>query len=769
MLAFFDALPRQKGRAGRLDVLQLLDGATLQSRQAPEFAGALQLAGQLISQKPADELADLLVSLSAIRSQLRTPHDALAAIEQCVRSAFQSRVTQDCAGVLVDLDVLPGPLDDAATTAKLQDRLSQLPDESLFAAATSAQPETVRAVHVEIQRRYEHSGGQLEAVLAAVKAGLPTSINGLAALLRDATSALQAHERCSAIHGLPLKKDALALRMILGATLRGPLERVELPLHRATPGQQRAIGIALEILEPVQAAQPEDHFHATYVKQCLGLLGAGHQADALTQLRAMQVYRDPRSVDQAQQHPARQEPAARLQAALLDDLFKRLPRESLGAAAQAMASKPFARLMAALQHIGETVLAGQPLGREIAERHRELDLIRDALSRALAGQVTVKTIKFGDAIRDVAVQATLRTAFALELQGDGREMDIFAKTGPVRAQAQAVFDRAFVQDTQTGSGKLAEINQVLIAQDFPHAARRNRGHVFNPQNKAWEDLTFDGMSDTALVDDIMTRTGATPAQMTALSRIHDADGRINRTLCSPWSVLLFNGTPALPVLSASGQRESDVWISRDERGNLKVRFTTEFTGITRVLPLQSQRLLQPRAVAHGGNATFTHDVVIAPNGHCKQSLLQRDYLLQQDPAEPKGRFEQSLILTDLLRNPDALNALGALACLIDRKTAAQRVDFLQSVDGLMSINKENSSNLKLTANGLVIAFIESNERGQALGISAVTLMRIRQAYNDAENGVGPLVEALAASREEVAQGLLEITRAQLAASAARTK
>jgi hypothetical protein len=688
-------------------------------------------------------------------------------MERSVRALFQTRIAKGYAADVSELSALAATGADAdAAAITLHGKLAQLFDVALVATATGADPQVWAAAKEEIQTRHEKSVSHLQAMkqrlLTECQEGLPSRISDLTSLLETTMAALQNHEKSSAIHGLPLEQ-ATEIRKLIGVMLRTPLARIELPLHLATPGQKKIIDRALAMFEPV-GASGVDHFDATHMKHCTALLAAGEFAQVLNALKLAQAHRDATSTRHAQTPGQGRERAAGLQESVLHHLFKSLPPATLSALAKAMSGEPFAPLLAAMKHIGANALAGQPLGREIAERHHELGLIRDMLGRALAKPLPDRKIKFEDAIRQNGVVDTLRDAFALlQLEGSGTETEIFAKTGPFRMQAQAMFDAAFTRDAQSAGREEVEINGIRITSDFAQAARRVPCYVRNPLTGVLEELPLAGKFDGNIVREIMEKTGATPAQMSALSKIYDADGRIDDTLCSPWSVLWFERGPVLPVLSAQGRRESDMRIIRDKAGNLKVRFTTELTGIARLVPFNGQRLSQPRAIAAGGNAKFKHDVLIAPDGESTKAQLRRDYDLQHT-TEPAGRYEQTLNVADLLRNPDALSALAWLG---DRRLAARRVELVQMIFSLSGIGRENTSNVLAPADGIVLSLIGTNEQSRSLGISAETRGRIMSALNNPQYGAASVVAALKAAIEEVAQSILDTVRARLAASGGR--
>ena len=760
--SFFDALSNLSGKVvSRKDTfhLQHLLQAMPAAADSTEYAAALDYTRGLISRHGAPELAELLVSLSAHRRQDKMCGEQVQAIEHCVRDRLLSLASESAATDLASLGELASNVENAAA-ADLKMKLSGRPDEFLVAAARCANPQLSSIAQEHVQAHYAKGVRQLEnayARLATAKSGdgLPTDMEELTSLLRETVGALQDHERFSAIHGLPTIKQAQGVRMFLDGLLRRPLERVELPLHLATSAQQQAICAALAVLEPMGTERPEDHFEAAYLNQTLDCVQRGSLLGALSMLKVAQDMRPQAANGRGES----------LQANLLVHLLTRMPRDHLTAWAKALDAEPVPMLMAAMDGIGSKIFAGQALGREIAERYQDLQEIRKALGSALGARVPKITGKFDDAIRNRDVQQALTDAFPLQINASPREVEVFARTGPVRSAAQAIFDDALNRDlTQTsgpGNKGDVEINGVRIAPGFLQAARHTSCLAYNAASQKMEPVNWAGNPAKA-IDQFMAMTGATPDQMTAFSRIYDADSRIDNTVFSPWSVLQFAGdTTVFPLLSPAGQRNSQVRVKQDPSGNLLVRFATNLTGIASVLPFSGTQVLQPRAVAgHGGTAEFTHDIEIAPKGTCSKACLRRDYDLPRDATPHHPGLQRRVVPQDLVANPDALRALGQM---VDRNLGTGYSEYLDNVGALLGIPKDNASNLFSTAQGMQFTFMPDDARSKALGISADAKNRVKTAMDQvaARNtpaSIDRVVDAFRDTQLDVAQPALSTPR-----------
>jgi hypothetical protein len=265
--------------------------------------------------------------------------------------------------------------------------------------------------------------------------------------------------------------------------------------------------------------------------------------------------------------------------------------------------------------------------------------------------------------------------------------------------------------------------------------------------------------------------------MTALSRIYDANVRIDSTMVSPWSVLQFRNEPSVfPMLSADGQRHSRVLVRPDPAGNLQVRFSTELTGVASVLPISGTQFLQPRAVAQGdGKVEFTHDIEIAPDGTCSQARLRRTHDLPPDTGERPDRFERPLLVQDLLSKPEALRALGQM---VDRKLGTGYMEYLGNVDALLGIPKEDTSQVLTLAKAASFAWFQGDALSKAPGISAGPKTSIARAIAEADEAIaqgdrrkatvsiGLAAHAFRATQLEVAQIILDQAKDLLAANSA---
>jgi hypothetical protein len=768
--SFFDGLPKPGGKPASVQDtirLQELLHAMPAEPDSPAHADALAYIRARISRYGAAELVDLLVSLSAHRKRDKTCVEQLRTIVQFVQEHLLSQAPQSAAIELANLSALASNADDEAAAGDLAMKLIGLSDESLLAAAQCASPqlrliaqEHVTAMQADGVRSLEAASTRLAAANSG--GGFPASMTELTSLVQNTVQAIHSHERFSAIHGLPLNNKAQALRLSLDGLLRGPLERVEWPLHLATPLQHQMICAALAVLEPMGAERPEDHFEAAYLSESLACVQQGRLPEALRMLKLAQDMRPQAANGQRES----------LQANLLGQLFKRMPRDHLIAWAKALDAEPMQLLMAAMDGIGSKVFAGQALGREVAERHQDLKEIRAALG-ALGVRVPKSTAKFDDAIRNSDVRRTLADAFPLQIDVSPREVEVFATRGPVRNAAQATFDEALHRDLTpaSGLGKKGdvEINGVRIAPGFLQAAQRIQCLAFNSGSQKMEPVNWAGNPAKA-VRQFMDMTGATPEAMTTFSRIYDADSRIDSAMFSPSSVLQLGGDATVfPSLSHDGRRDSQVLVKPDQSGQLKVRFVTNLTGIASALPVSGTQLLQPRAVARrSGTAEFTHDIEIAPNGTCSKARLLRTYDLPAVPNERAVHAARRLAVQDLLANPDTLRAL---AQMVDRQLGTRYSEYLDNVDALLGIPKDFASNVLSTAQGLQISFITDDARSRALGISAEAKSRVSNAMDQAlarsaATSIDRLVDAFRDTRLDVAQAVLDHAKAMLAANSA---
>jgi len=769
--SFFDGLSKPGGKTATLQDtirLQELLHAMPAEPDSTGHAEALAYTRARITRYGAAELVDLLVSLSAHRKRDKTCVAQLQAIVICVQERLLSHTRESAAIELASLSALASNGNDEAAAVDLHMKLIGLSDESLLAAAQCASPqlcliaqEHVKAMQADGVRSLEAASTRLAA--AHSEGGFPANLAELTSLVQDTVQAIHSHERFSAIHGLPLNNKAQALRLSLDGLLRRPLERVELPLHLATRLQHQVICEALAVLEPMGAERPEDHFEAVYLSESLACVQQGRLQEALRMLKLAQDMRPQAANGQRES----------LQANLLGQLFKRMPRDHLIAWAKALDAEPIPLLMAAMDGIGSKVFAGQALGRDIAERHQDLKEIRAALGSVLGARVPKSTAKFDDAIRNSDVRCTLTDAFPLQIDVSPREVEVFATKGPVRNAAQATFDEALHRDLTQASGLGnkgdVEINGVRIAPGFLQAAQRIPCLAFNAGSQKMEPVNWAGNPAKA-IRQFMDMTGATTEAMTAFSRIYDADSRIDSAMFSPSSVLQFAGdTTAFPSLSPDGQRDSQVRVKPDQSGHLMVRFVTNLTGIASVLPVSGTQLLQPRAVARrSGTAEFTHDIEIAPNGTCSKARLLRTYDLPAVPGERAVHATRRLAVQDLLANPETFSAL---AQMVDRQLGTRYTEYVDNVDALLGIPKDNASNVLSTAQGMQMTFMPDDARSRALGISAETKSRVSNAMDQAvarstATAIDRVVDAFRATQPEVAQAVLAHAKAMLAANSA---
>ncbi|CAN5665863.1 hypothetical protein BH11PSE7_BH11PSE7_20380 [soil metagenome] len=770
--AFFDGLPKPGGKAASVQDtirLQELLHAMPADPDSAGYAEALDYTLARISRQGAAELVDLLLGLSAHRKRDKTCVAQLQAIVHCVQERLLSHTRESAAIELASLSALASSADDEAAAVNLRLKLIGLSDESLFAAAHCASPqlcliaqEHVTAMQADSVRTLEAASTRLAAAHSG--GGFPASPAELTSLVQDTVQALYSHERFCAIHGLPLNNKAQALRLSLDGLLRRPLERVELPLHQATGLQHHVICEALAVLEPMGAERPEDHFEAAYLSESLACVQHGGLSEALRMLKLAQDMRPQTGTGQRES----------LQANLLGQLFKRMPREHLNAWAKALDTEPIQLMMAAMDGIGSKVFAGQALGREIAERHQDLQEIRAALASALGVRVPKSTARFKDAIRNREVRQALTEAFPLQiLDASPGQVEVFAKTGPVRDAAQAIFDEALARDLTQASPSDSkgdvEINGVRLAPGFLPAAQRVPCRAFNTVSQKLEPIVV-AANPAKAVRQFMEMSGASPAQMTTLSRIYDADSRIDSAMLSPWSVLQLEGnTTVFPSLSPDGRRDSQVQVKQGPSGNLLVRFVTNFTGIASVLPIAGAQLLQPRAVAgQGGTAEFTHDLEIAPNGTCGKACLRRNYSLPRDATPHHPGLLRRVIAQDLVANPDSLRAV---AQMVDRKLGTGYTEYLDNVDTLLRIPKHNTSQINTLAQATRFAWLQSDARSRVPGISAVATDRINNAIDTiglrtAAATVDLVADAFRATQAEVAQIIFDQAKAILAANSA---
>ncbi|MBC7437608.1 MAG: hypothetical protein H7332_16255 [Bdellovibrionales bacterium] len=770
--SFFHALSQLNGKlVSREDAFELKELlAAMPGPDKAEHAAAIDHVKGVIAQQDDPQLAGLLTSVCALRRQNKQCDEQLQAIEDCLREALLSSACVSAAGELESLGALADSGTDEAPTA-LGMRLLGLPDEVLLAAASSNDnPLLLSAAHEHVDHMYAESVRNLDSaykkVAAAAAAGRPPADLGeLTSLLQDTVSALLDHERFSAIHALPTDKRAAAARMLLDGLLRGPLERVELPLHLATPEQQRAICTALSMLEPMGTRQPHEHFEAAYLKQCLTRVHDGRPSYALAMLKEAQATRAQAAGPQ-QGGPQSSCPA---------HLFTRMPRENLVAWVKALDAKPHQALMTALDEVGNQVFAGQRLGRGIAACHRDLQDLRNALDKALGTRAPKNTVKFSDAIRNSDVRDALEGAFPLQIEGSTREVEVFARSGPVRARAQAVFDEALQRDLNQAAGAVKKVaskadtekSDLRIAPGFAQALARIPCRVVSAVGAAAETVSVTGLSPDQAVAAIQMHTGATAAQMATLSRIYDADARIDSTMFSPGSTLQFDSNlTVFPLLGDGGQRASEVLVKPDASGSLKLRFVTTLSGIASVMPIVEGQLLQPRAVAQSaGSAKFTHDIELAPNGTCRKARLLREHDLPTASRAHNPGLQRRVIDKDLVANPDSLRALGQI---VDRKLGTGFTEYLDMVDVLLNMPQDNATNVLTTAGGIQAAFLNDGQRFNRLSISVGARARIASAMDFRGSGtagaVDRVVDAFKATQLEVAQNVLDHAKAMLAAN-----
>lgn len=645
-----DPLRTQAGKPAS-DVLRLMD-ALLEIPQAT-FTG---MAADMIAAKSTDELTALLIGLAVVRSKVPAGDqlERLLTLASCARALLPSRMGAGAPDLLAALEAAATKLaaEDETGAGQLQEALAVLPDESLLVAAHSQHEGLYWLARGEAALRHDRSGRKAAQAMADVRllAGQPHNMDEWMTDLSDAARRVEAHERCCGLFDKPISREVTAARATLGTALRGLLERGGIPLHRATPAQRQALCRALARLGvPVDPLRTEHQAQTAFMGHCVVALLEGKLEKALTLLKAAKSHLGGMTGahEQTPCHGTRAASRENLQAQLLDDVLKRLPPAQLRQLAEAMDGNDTRSLMAAMSHLCELPQVGEPLGKELAERHHDLMTLRQAVNRTLGEPPgPEKKIPLDDAARNTSVCSALLQAFALEVRAGGKGLHVLARNGPVGADTQAVFDRAFARDALSNRQPSTQVSGMAIANSFAATVGRIGLRVFNRHTGGTDVLNVKGKTVSALVDTLQERTGATPAQMVAMSRIFDADSRIDSAMLSHAGALrLPDGPVVLPVVGR-GMRASSVEFKCDDKGNLRLRFHTALTGIAGFAPIEGQlRQMLPAAPDHDA-ASFTHEVVISREGKCSAPQLHRD--ASALPAARAFDYRSVLLAKDLL-------------------------------------------------------------------------------------------------------------------------